>query len=269
MTCKHLHPTSKHDDAQDSSKSAVRYCVKYPHIAPAIAKVACLVANLRAQPNAELEARLGLIEPGGRFRAGISRQEIDRLIQMMEKSSHVKGEPEWVEEQDFLFSVSGKDSFRTRVRYTSDNLSVQPHTVCKDRLGDEDFRVVCESGLFKVPDIRISLKTEDPVLAVPTCTQTLLVRIKQRRRFVTADGCWAFDFAMSWSAPTKTEAESKQATSDPVFEVECELIDAEQVLASHTDSRIATSLLLKICDMLPPHAKGKNGALFKLCDTGK
>lgn len=222
----------------------------------ALRKVATLVAKLRSHPEAELEARLGCIRSNGTFTAGVSRKEIDRIIHMMESSTHIDGKDEWIEEQDFMYTVSGNDAYRTRVKYTSNSLTIEPETICKEKLGSEDFRVLHKSLPYTVPDVRISLKMERPATNVPTCIQTHLVRIKQRRRFLTKDGVWAFDFAMSWSDRTKTGAETKQATADPVFEIECELVDAQAALRMHSDARIAASLLLKTCDLLPFHATG-------------
>ena len=239
-----------------ASGDTERYAKQYPHLASALRKVATLVAKLRSQPEAELEARLGCIRSNGTFTAGVSRKEIDRIIHMMESSTHIDGKDEWIEEQDFMYTVSGNDTYRTRVKYTSNSLMIEPETICKEKLGSEDFRVVHKSLPYTVPDVRVSLKMEEAATNVPTCIQTHLVRIKQRRRFFTKDGLWAFDFAMSWADRTKTGAELKQATTDPIFEIECELVDAQRALGTQSDAHIATSLLLKACDLLPLHTSG-------------
>lgn len=234
------------------SWSLQKWQTRYPHLACAIDPVATMVAKAREDPTLELEGRLGSIDAStGRFVAGVSRAQIDRIIEMMQNSSHVRGDDEWVEEQDFFFRVENTNC-RTRVRYDSQEMSVKTNTIEKIVIDTHDIAIVpCDDTRERV-DLRVSLKQERPVFQLQSCVNTTLVRIKQRRRFTTLDGKWAFDFSMLWSGTSKTEAETRQASLDPLFEVECELIDVERAVSiQQDDARIATSLLLKMCDLLP------------------
>ena len=233
-----------------------KWCSRYPHLSPAICAVTPLVEKLRAEPQAELEARLGFANEGGRFTTGVSREDMDRIIDMMQQSPHMIGDKEWTEEQDFFFDGADGESHRTRVSYSSEDMQIRPQTIKKRAMGTETLRVKREDGVSVGMDMRASLKYEEPIVRMQTCVTTTLVRIKQRRRFTTSDGIWAFDFAMLWSGKTKTIAEQLQSSTDPQFEIECELIDATKALALCSDARIATSLLLKMCDLLPPSAIG-------------
>lgn len=232
-----------------------KWATRYPHLASAIPLVTDLVADLRKQPEAELEARFGVYKDG-RFIAGVSREDIDRVIDMMQSSSHIVGDLEWTEEQDFFFQGADGESHRTRVQYRSEDMQVRPTTIKKHNMGSETFCVFDDNERLSC-DIRVSLKLEEPIVRMQTCVRTTMVRIKQRRRFTTDDSIWGFDFAMLWSGHNKTEAEKSQASCDPQFEIECELIDPVKALALHDDARIATSLLLKICDLLPLVASTK------------
>lgn len=223
---------------------------RYPHLSASIPHVSKLVAMLRQNPDCELEARFGVLNNRMRFETGVSREDIDRIIAMMQTSVHVYGSTGWTEEQDFFFESADGNLHRTRVQYTSEDMQVRPHTIKKHNYGNETFRVMCDDQKLGI-DIRVSVKMEEPILRMQTCVKTNLVRLKQRRRFTTTDNIWAFDFAMLWSGTTKTEAEQMQASNDPQFEIECELIDPVKALAMHSDARIATSLLLKMCDLLP------------------
>lgn len=220
---------------------------KYPHIIKCLDGVETVVQTLRENPLAELEARFGILKQG-RFVPGVDRQTIDRIIDMMQSSSHMSGDDDWCEEQDFYFSQNGIQC-RTRVEYDSTNMHVQPTTIEKKLLAS--FDIETQGTLDAKMDIRISLKCEDKINNMDTCVNTSLVRIKQRRRFVTQCGIWAFDFAMIWSGRTKTDAELMQSKADPMFEIECEMIDAKKMLAIHSNRRIALSLLLKVFDLLP------------------
>lgn len=220
---------------------------KYPHICGPIHDVAGIVSVLRSNPEAELEARFGSIT-NNHFVAGIKREEIDRIIDMMQTSSFIDiVDDTWAEETDFFFDVNGIEH-RTRVRYDDSQMIVVPETCTKLKMASVD--IGTSDNDLKM-DMRVSLKSETPVKDVPTCVKTKAVRIKQRKRFKTKCSIWAFDFGMSWTGETKTEAEEQQAKNDPVFEVECELINVEKYLKMHDNERVAASLLLKMFDLLP------------------
>lgn len=83
-------------------------------------------------------------------------------------------------------------------------------------------------------DIRVSINSEVPAMNIPSGVNTDFVRIKQHKRFHivrdTDTQAWAFDFAMIWSGKTKTEAEISQNSEEPIFVIECELIDNKNYL---------------------------------------
>lgn len=219
---------------------------KYPDIECAVLAVEPIVKQLRANPSLELEARFGVICPVRGFVAGVDRTTIDRIIDMMVKSPHVKGDKDWQEEQDFFFVRNGSQ-LRTRVTYDSALLSLQTTTIKKTAIATQNIGV--DGGVNNM-HIRVSLKKEEEITHVEPCVQTTLVRIKQRRRFTTASGVWAFDFSLTWSGTTKTDAEVSQSNDDPQFEVECELIQPDRELEARSDRAIALSLLLKMKDLL-------------------
>lgn len=232
--------------------SVEKWGARYPSLEQAIQATAPIVATLRAHPNCELEARFGGLTAGGKFCTGVSRAMIDSVIEMMASSSHMTAEGDWNEEQDFLFSTDSAQ-LRTRVSYCSETMSVSTATIEKRQAGKATFRIAEDSGggdKAGPTAIRVSLKEERPVANVPACVTSDLVRIKQRRRFTTADRVWAFDFGITWSGADKTEAERHQADREPMFEIECELINPAQALALYDDAHIATSLLLKMQQLL-------------------
>lgn len=222
---------------------------KYPQVGQSIDAVATLVAQMRGLEHAELEARLGRRDERG-FVAGVERADIDRVLEMFQESSHVTGDEVWREEQDFFFRA-GDELLRTRVRYDAEAMQVQAQTIVKQRVGVRDCFAAGSAGESGC-EVRVAVKTETPIARVDSCVRTECVRIKQRRRFVTRCGRWAFDFGMVWSGATKSEAERKQAAEDPVFEIECELLAVDEMLATRDDATIAASLLLKMHDLLHP-----------------
>ena len=94
------------------------------------------------------------------------------------------------------------------------------------------------------------MKTEIDIKNPPLSVNPYLVRIKQRKRFVTDNKIWAFDFSMTWTGKSKSDAEYSQMNDEAVLEIECECIDPS-VLDTKDDTYVAASLLLKMYDFLP------------------
>ena len=235
---------------------AAKYQNKYPHIADCIQKTAEVVKILRENPNCELEARFGVI--GEKFKPGVDRTVMDELIEILQYSSYIVGDDEWKEEKDVYFESNGKN-LRTRVRYDSSSMIVMTETTEKKMMcRPVDFKHVSnQMPNISEQSIRISLKTENEVSNPPNSVNPYLVRIKQTRRFVTENKCWAFDFSMVWSGKNKSEAEYSQMTDDALLEIECELINPQKMLNEKNDTYIATSLLLKMYDLLPLNSTSK------------
>lgn len=204
----------------------------------------------------ELEARFGRVGKDG-FTCGVSRAQMDGILEIMQDSGHCVGEEEWSEEHDFIFTDNKGRSLRTRVVFDSNKMILEKKTIEKKVFGkvDAETRVDQGSAGKGGRDVRCMLKREQEVTDVPSATNTDYVRIKQRRRFLLKQGenvpsRWAFDFSMTWSGRTKTEAEMMQISQEPVFEIECELIDEKEYFHSKSDAHIAKSLLHKMHDLL-------------------
>ena len=222
---------------------------KYPNLSDAATHILPCVQYLRAHPTCEFEARFGLLT-SNKFTAGVKREFMCRIIEMFEKSNYVTGNTEWIEEQDFFFTHQGQ-SYRTRVCYDTDTMEVSSHTILKTSVYTKNI-ALRDSLHVQIPDIRVALKTEDTMKleCIPQSVKPDTVRIKQRRRFTTHDGTWAFDFSMTWAGNSKTNAEKQQMNEEPIFEVECELLEVDKYLTSHTDEYVAVSILLKMQDLL-------------------
>lgn len=228
---------------------SVEWNALYPQISQCITSTRTLVAKLKGFQNCELEARFGSIQ-SGKFQPGVARQVMDDIIESMQKSPFVQGDDAWKEENDFYYEYDGKQ-LRTRVSYDNDSMQVVPETTEKVLVAQSvTLRHALEDGGESDMNVRISLKTESPVSKVPNSIKPNLVRIKQRKRFTTENNAWAFDFSMTWSGASKSEAEYSQMKHEPLFEIECELVD-EDYLINRTDDYVAASILLKMHDLMP------------------
>lgn len=222
------------------------WLLKYPHINKCISSLTEIIELSRHTKDCELEARFGLC--GEKFIAGVDRKTMDSIVTMMTNSSYVKGDEVWVEEHDFYYDYDGK-KIRTRVNFNTDTMNISTESTEKKLIHSIDCLHLI-NGITRGPnDVRISLKTEKKVFAVPPSVNSTLVRIKQRRRFVTLNNVWAFDFSMTWSGKTKTDAETNQMNNEPIYEIECELLD-NSYFTTHSNDYIAASILLKMHDLL-------------------
>ena len=143
----------------------------HPYFAEAIDPVSELVTMSRNISDCELEARLGTLDALGHFKAGVARADIDRMMDMMQNSSHMQAiGDEWIEEQDFFYSQDGKN-FRTRVQYDSALMTISPTTVSKTTIGK------CDLGVERGEDdtcIRISQSETAKAPAVPPVVTPVL-----------------------------------------------------------------------------------------------
>lgn len=196
------------------------------------------------QTLAELEIRLGSRDAAtGRFVAGVIRDAFDHLEEDLRTCSDLKDDGGYTELIDYHYATKSHGHVRTRVTFDAQCMEMGTEH-CVKRAQDD---VVLT---FEDTAARISWATEHPLDGVPpgTCVPTH-VRIKQRRRFLDVRDehvVWSYELSKTWSAGSRTAAEHMQHVQEPVYEVECELVDeGGHYLASHTDQQIAASLSLK------------------------
>ena len=217
----------------------------HPQIANCVCSVSEIVRQMRRYKSCELEARFGKWK-NNKFTSGVSRQQMDTIIDSLKQSCFIHCDGEWSEQQDFFFMSEDKH-MRTRVIYDSDKMKITSNTIHKLPISSKIFTT---NSHF--PDIRVDLKLEEAITNPPDVVQPTTVRIKQSRRFYIENKkgrVWAYDFSMTWTGKTKTEAELLQMKEDPVFEIECELLNYDDYVYKNTDMYIAASILLKMTDL--------------------
>ena len=189
----------------------------------------------------ELEIRLGTKTAQG-FVPGVSRETFEELERDFEDCG-LKADEKYVEIVDYHYTTKdGK--VRTRVEYDSKDMVLLTHHVKKH---SRDFvTLVCRN---EDVGCRIALSTEEPVKQAPSVCIPSHVRVKQRRCFEDVrDGktVWRYELSKTWSGSTRGAVEHNQHNVPPVFEVEVELVDEDNVYTStRTDSDITDSILMK------------------------
>lgn len=200
----------------------------------------------------ELEGRMGVVVDGDQFRANVPMDVISNAVELISSNPSIVQE-EWVELQDFFYRM-GERPVRTRVSYDPIELTMHSATVHKKKI--QQVTALC--GMANMA-VRITLSEEEAITNPPVTAATEHVRIQQRKvaRWSRERGVerpdWQYELSLSWSGPTKSEAERKQREDGcaPSYEIEVELVSREYVVRK-TDEHIAASLILKLSDFLPP-----------------
>lgn len=202
-----------------------------------------LVEQYRVIPHAEIEARLGSIDPTtGVWVSGVSDVAFNEILTMFLNYDGWDLSTAWTDMHDYMYA-SGSTNVRTSVNL---NTSLQLTHITKQRIG------MVELQMRNLGRVRVSLSTETPVCSktLPETVTPHMVRIKKRRSFYRSP--WRFDLTRVWRGSSRSEAERAQSRGEDSFEVEIEFVpDAEYwESAKHTSTYVATSLLMKTVDVL-------------------
>lgn len=211
-----------------------------------LAQVAACVHRFRsdAKEHTELELRLGTYTDG-QFCPGVSKDVFYDLERDLQDAAVLVADPGWMEHTDFHYTTARNETARTRVEYDTENIEVNTtHTI----------KTTHQNVIFRRTDggdeaFRIAVAAETPLLDPPGSCLPTHVRIKQRKRFVdirNGSAVWSYELSKTWSACSRNAVEHKQHTTEPAYEVECELADRGRAyVAQHSDEQIARSLLMK------------------------
>jgi hypothetical protein len=94
-------------------------------------------------------------------------------------------------------------------------------------------------------DVRVSIKEELPVVEVPDCANTTLVRIKERHSF--AKNNWRYDFTLVRQATTYALAE----IANVHHEIEIECLCPVSIVEQYNHQYLAVDCLCKIHTLFP------------------
>ena len=193
----------------------------------------------------ELELRLGGFSKSTFF-PGVPPGVFQQLEEDMCEDCRLVTPETWSEIVDYHYMGLNGHPIRTRVVADSEKMIVdKKHTR----------KVVIQKVLVKRDDgsddvARLTLSHEIPVLNPPASCVPTHVRIKQRRTFKDVrEGAtvWAYELSRTWSANSRSAVEHKQHMNEPIYEVECELVDEDgKYLMQRTDEEVSQSLIIKL-----------------------
>ena len=202
-----------------------------------------LVRRSRADPNAEVEVRLGT-HRNRHFHPGVSRDVFEQLEKDLIESALVP-DPSWTELVDYHYTTKRARNVRTRVEFDSDEMEVGQTHIVKTRGAS----VLLSPTEAPGDACRVAYSIETPLEDPPATCLPTFVRVKQRRCFADVrEGhvIWSYELSKTWSGASRSVVEHMQHNSEPTYEVECELVDAERTYrGTRSDEEVASSLLLK------------------------
>lgn len=210
------------------------------------------MCDFRASPeNMELEIRLGYMH-NGQFCPGVSRDVFHQLESDMSSVHNIVPDKDWVELIDYHYTTATGNNIRTRVEFDAERMEVSTTHITKNVIRT---MMITASDNNEDGVCRVALSLEDEMKESPVsiCIPTH-VRVKQRKCFhdVRNGRCvWRYELSKTWSAGSRCAVEKLQHESEPVYEVECELVDDEGAyLATRSDGHVAKSITQKVCMFL-------------------
>jgi hypothetical protein len=193
-----------------------------------------LIEEFKRDPNLELEGILGVFG-SNKFVTGVDFNYFKALYGSCSpegKDFNIWSKPE---EKLHFASYYYKDSVRGR--YNVKDRPVFVRKVSKNRLN-----LNCKQRLY---DIRINLKEEKPLQNYCAKDIPEYVRLHERWSFIYKD-VWRYDFSKVSSGATKELA----CASQPVFEVELEILRNHNYLNNISNRDLAINLVEKLTDLL-------------------
>ena len=198
----------------------------------------------------ELEIRVGSLDEGDRFLPGVSKQVFLQLEEDMANDPQLTTRGEhWSEMVDYHYTGRSGEAVRTRVSADADRMLMEKEHVSKRLVS----RWLVRRTDGCTDDVaRVALSHEAPVTDPPKSCVPTHVRIKQRRVFVDRRAgemgvVWSYELSKTWSASTRAAAEHKQHVCEPMYEVECELVDETgRYAAGMSDADLRASLCMKV-----------------------
>jgi len=280
---KHSNPMCSMDSTFSSlplqpfiSPALPSYLNKYPEIVEAVQGVKELVDEWKEETGVggyELEARLGKFTLTG-FKPGVSCQFMENVIIMLKSYKKWSSETDWEETHDYYYKTDETNlpMVRTTSSFIIDKVTGR-RRIGADHIRKHVKRVLDYKYHSSTPasfqhnyDLRVNLSFEEVISRenLPTIVNPSFMRIKCRKsfyytseQFPSSVPIWKLDLTRSWSGASKSEAELRQKTEEPVYEIEIECINPLALMISpkHDTIYVACSLLLKMKDFVTEFSK--------------
>lgn len=197
----------------------------------------------------KLKAQFGNYGLSGTWSNGVTVTDWKHVLQMFTGCVHwtEPNEPDWKHMHDYFYELPDKRKVHTTSSFETMGdliLDVQHYT----QTNVDELTIAAPNS----SNIRLVLSNETTVTAteLPEIVMPSKMCIRMRRSFVYK--FWRFDLTKRWVGASRLLAERAQQLDVAKYEIELECISPLEYLRITPNNYIATSLLLKINDLLPP-----------------
>lgn len=196
---------------------------EYQDVLPALTELFREAAQ--SGPTAEVEGKLGFLDPRGGFDSGVPQPTYNKHLLMLQSNPTWDTVYDWQDSQDYYFpdNIRATKTIEGDARFERKTTVKHVNVRCPDR----------------PLSLRVSWKDEAPV-APPTAVPEW-VRIKTRKSFVHK--AFSFDLTYVWSGRNEEEARNSAPTYE--VEIECKRLDDPK-----GPEYLALSMLMKLHDLL-------------------
>jgi hypothetical protein len=224
-------------------------------LAVPVATVTPLVETFREiGKDAKLEVRLGFANPDGNWETGVSKDSFNEILDMfLRYEGWDDASSEWDDIHDYMYRVPhtlGDDArMRTSVELTS--RLILTHVI-------KQYVDMVELRMRSYGRARVVLKKEMDVCGkmLPETVTPDMVLLKKQRCFTR--GAWCFTLTQVWRGSSRSDAEQAQTCNKCKYEVSVQFVPPNDYWenARHTSTYVATSLLMKMVDVLSDEMVG-------------
>ena len=197
----------------------------------------------------KLKAQFGNYGLSGTWSNGVTAMYWKHVLQMFTECVHwtEPNEPEWKHIHDYFYELADKRKVHTTSIFETMGDPILDVQHCTQNNVDE--LTIATPNSY---NIRVMLSNETTVTSteLPEIVVPSKVCIRMRRSFVYK--FWRFDLTKRWVGASRILAERAQQHDVTEYEIELECISPLEYLRITPNNYIATSLLLKISDLLPP-----------------
>lgn len=208
---------------------------------PIISQFRNCINNSSSTSSFELEVRLGTYSQDMQWKTGVDARFFNSIVTLLDAYKEWESTTDWVDIHDYFYTTSS--GMRVRTSTFMDPI----HVVHMNKTRGQYIDLAIVGSIYSA---RVSLKQEVSIDAstIPTAVFPDLVRIKKRR--IYALKYWKFEVTRVWSGASRIEAEMKQSSNEATYEIEIEFNGDATYVYDHSDIYIATSMLLKVCNLL-------------------
>lgn len=198
-----------------------------------------LIKAAQEDQELELEVRVGVIDPDGKFSPGVTRERFENVSNILGISKYNwTSVSDWEDSRDYVTH----DSLRLTTTHQGKRMAMKK--ILHSRI---DVRPVFGGDISSDVVVRFSAKKEVHVQLTTTTLPSNIKTVRAKRRKTFTDSMWQYDLTGVYQADSEESLAQNQP--DPIFEIELE-VGQDKWDRSKTTDDITQSLLAKTQDIV-------------------